>query len=214
MSVESWLQYLRSTLLRGRPTTDRRGRSRTSRPRAELAVESLEDRSLPSTLADYGHVPLAFEPNQGQADAVVNYLARGSDYALFLTDTATVLSLQQPGAAGSDLLRLQMVGGNPAPAVQALDQLPGTSNYLAGSGGWNRFQTWHRFRAPTPSETTTRTPQGRHGHRRSHQQQHRDQADPYREGEAPCHRRGPPKDLRFIAPPPGLHNGCETADRR
>jgi hypothetical protein len=101
----------------------------TFRPR----VDVLEDRWLPSTLADYGRLPLAFEPNQGQVDAQVNYLARGTDYALFLTGTATVLSLQQPGAVGSDIFRLQLVGGNPAPAVQAQDQLPGTSNYFLGN---------------------------------------------------------------------------------
>ena len=33
----------------------------------------------------YGKLPLSFEPNQGQADKAVKFLARGRGYGLFLT---------------------------------------------------------------------------------------------------------------------------------
>ena len=43
--------------------------------------------------ASYANLPLAFEQNQGQTDAQVKYLARGSGYTLFLTANDAVFSL-------------------------------------------------------------------------------------------------------------------------
>src|SRR5512135_1342336 len=47
-------------------------------------------------LAAYGNQPLAFEPNQGQTDPQVKYMARGNGYTLFLTNQEAVISLQTP----------------------------------------------------------------------------------------------------------------------
>ena len=44
--------------------------------------------------AEYGKLPLSFEINQGQTDAQVQFLSRGSGYTLFLTPTNAVLSLE------------------------------------------------------------------------------------------------------------------------
>ena len=45
-------------------------------------------------------VPLSFEPNQGQLASTVQFLSRGSGYALFLTPGKVVLNLerQQPAS--------------------------------------------------------------------------------------------------------------------
>jgi len=53
----------------------------------------------------YGSLPMAFEPNQGQTDPRVRYLARGGGYTLFLTGSDAVLSLNQsvPQAHGRAL---------------------------------------------------------------------------------------------------------------
>src|SRR6266850_5580848 len=40
-------------------------------------------------VSEYGKLPLDFEQNQGQSDAHVKFLARGSGYAVFLTDDQT-----------------------------------------------------------------------------------------------------------------------------
>ena len=40
-------------------------------------------------------IPLHFEPNQGQTDPAVQFLARGPGYGLFLTPTEAVLSLHR-----------------------------------------------------------------------------------------------------------------------
>src|SRR5205823_7805412 len=58
-----------------------------------LKVEHLEGRTLLSSSAPgtdslraaYGQLPLAFEANQGQAAAPINFVARGSGYALAVT---------------------------------------------------------------------------------------------------------------------------------
>jgi hypothetical protein len=44
--------------------------------------------------ADYGQLPLTFEPNRGQSDPRVKFLARGPGYTLFLTPSEAVLRLQ------------------------------------------------------------------------------------------------------------------------
>lgn len=55
-------------------------------------------------LKTYGKLPLSFEPNNGQTDSQVKFLARGSGYTLFLTSTEAVLTLHgndvKPGGVG------------------------------------------------------------------------------------------------------------------
>jgi len=80
----------------------------------------------------YGKVPLSFERNDGQTDAQVKFLARGNGYTLFLTPSENVLALRtHKGAA--DVLRIKMVGSNPAPRIEGADQLAGRSNYFIGN---------------------------------------------------------------------------------
>jgi hypothetical protein len=105
----------------------------------------------------YGKLPLSFEVNQGQTESQVKFLSRGRGYSLFLTPTEAVLVLQRPSAeskvqsqklngetGGSSLvprhsslqgavLRLKLLGVNPAPAIAGLDELPGKSNYFIGN---------------------------------------------------------------------------------
>jgi hypothetical protein len=112
--------------------------------------------------ASYAALPLAFEPNQGQSDARVKYLARGSGYTLFLTGNDAVFALHslqaEPSkvrrsdfmakrrrrnrAAQKDLsavVRMQLAGGNSSAKVEASRQLPGASNYFIGNdpGKWH-----------------------------------------------------------------------------
>jgi hypothetical protein len=60
----------------------------------------------PQIVADYGRLPMHFEPNVGQTAEEVRFLARGPGYSLFLTDTEAVMVLrqgrsEQEGAAAS-----------------------------------------------------------------------------------------------------------------
>lgn len=115
--------------------------------------------------ANYAALPLAFEPNHGQTDASVKYLARGNGYTLFLTGSDAVFALHSSQAEPSGtqikvrrsdfisnarrrnrasqkdlsaVVRMQLAGGNSSPRVAASGQLPGVSNYFIGNdpGKW------------------------------------------------------------------------------
>ena len=105
----------------------------------------------------YGKLPLSFEANQGQTDARVKFLARGGGYSLFLTSEEVVLILNGSRVPGGEappednqpaskprpptpaVLRMQLVGANPAASVVGVDELPGESHYFIG----NDPQQWH-----------------------------------------------------------------------
>lgn len=92
----------------------------------------------------YGSLPLSFEPNRGQTDARVRFLARGPKYTLFLTPDQAVLALRAAGMRGQNLaadsaLRITLLGTQRNAAVTGMDELPGKSNYFIG----NDPQKWH-----------------------------------------------------------------------
>lgn len=118
-----------------------RKHKRISSPQ-QLGLEPLEPRCLLTAgIGTYGQLPLAFEPNVGQAAAEVNYLARGPGYGLFLSPTEALLSLKPSGgtSAASHFVGLQLLGADPAAAARGQDPLPGVSNYLIG----NDPSQWH-----------------------------------------------------------------------
>jgi hypothetical protein len=107
------------------------------------ALEVLEARDLlsASTLAAatsaYGQLPLAFEVNQGQAPAAVNYLAHGGGFSVSLTAQGAELNLTQ--GTTSNTVNLQLVGANPSAQAVGQDELITKSNYLIG----NDPSQWH-----------------------------------------------------------------------
>jgi Beta-propeller repeat len=90
-----------------------------------------------------GRLPLSFEPNRGQTDARVKFLARGRGYRLFLTHREAVLDLHvssqttgartAQGKARGTVLRMGLVGANPRPTVLGTGRLLGRVNYLLGA---------------------------------------------------------------------------------
>src|ERR1035438_9124629 len=96
-------------------------------PRAFAAARENKRLAAPaaSRQAKLMSVPLSFEPNQGQLTSTVQFLSRGSGYALFLTPGKVVLNLerqhprsaaasaQTPAAATVDTLRMSLIGANP-----------------------------------------------------------------------------------------------------
>jgi len=83
------------------------------------------------TAASFSHLPIVFEPNRGQTDPRVKFLARGGGYTLFLTSDEAVFVAQS--ANKRSVLRVRLLGGNRKAEVHGLEQLPGRSNYLMGS---------------------------------------------------------------------------------
>ena len=81
-------------------------------------------------------VPLSFEPNQGQMASTVQFLSRGSGYALFLTPGKVVLNLerQEPASATSVYtLRMSLMGASPKSNSVGLAPQPGVVSYFIGN---------------------------------------------------------------------------------
>ncbi|PYM82965.1 MAG: hypothetical protein DME13_16625, partial [Candidatus Rokuibacteriota bacterium] len=74
----------------------------------------------------YRSLPFSFEPNLGQSDARVKFLARTRGITVFLTATDTVLS------TGRSAVRMRLVGANSAARIEGLDALPGRSHSFIG----------------------------------------------------------------------------------
>src|SRR5215471_1297328 len=87
------------------------------------------------------NLPIAFEPNQGQADRQIQFLAHGRGYLLTLeADRAEVVSR-------SARITARLVGAAPAHG-RAESRLPGTVNYLVGdAANWQTgIATYSRVR--------------------------------------------------------------------
>src|ERR1700722_776503 len=80
--------------------------------------------------AEYLHVPMAFELNEGQSDPQVKALVRGSGYGLFLTSSESVFVVS-PGKDEA-VVRVRTLGSNPSPKVSGLDRMSSVSNYYVG----------------------------------------------------------------------------------
>ena len=95
----------------------------------------------------YNNQSLAFEPNQGQTDSQVKYMARGDRYMLFLTNREAVISVPAPSKhtrrgmwhtvaqetlSASSVVRMQILGASPQAHVAGSEQQPGVSNYYIG----------------------------------------------------------------------------------
>jgi uncharacterized repeat protein (TIGR01451 family) len=86
-----------------------------------------------------------FEPNRGQGDPNVKFLARGAGYSLFLDADGGVLASERARNSshpdlGAKLLRMKLAGANRSAFVTGAEQLPGKSNYFIGSdpAKWRR----------------------------------------------------------------------------
>jgi hypothetical protein len=100
-----------------------------------------------STQSFSAKLPLSFEPNLGQADPRVKFLARGPGYTLFLTEDEAALVLQKPGVRIAfpftptlspklpppSLLGLKLLGANFDGKAAGIDELPGKTNYFIGN---------------------------------------------------------------------------------
>src|SRR5579885_248197 len=80
-------------------------------------------------------LPLSFEPNFGQVDARVTFLARSHGLRLFLTPSQAVLTVPRGRSAdrSADLVvPMEFVGASPAVRMVGEQSLPGKVNYFVG----------------------------------------------------------------------------------
>jgi Beta-propeller repeat len=76
--------------------------------------------------AAYRSLPLSFEPNRGQSDPRVKFMARSQGLTLFLTSTDAVLVTREAS------LKMRVLGANPDAVTEGLDELPGRIHSLIG----------------------------------------------------------------------------------
>jgi len=72
-------------------------------------------------------LPLAFEPNRGQADPQAQFLSRAGASGLFLASGELVVSLPETA------VRMKLVGAASSPKARPEQPLPGRSHYFLGS---------------------------------------------------------------------------------
>jgi len=106
-------------------------------PRSTAFVSEAAAHVKPDAKAVLGGLPLVFEPNQGQANPEVRFLASGAGYSLFLNDSGAVLALQTAPrsgtAVGEQFVRMKLGGADPAPVISGTGRLPGKTNYFIGN---------------------------------------------------------------------------------
>ncbi len=102
------------------------------------------DTRLQSALAK---LPLRFEPNRGQTDAQVQFLARTPEATVYLSGADAVLQTVdmkkdahgRVSIAGTEAVRMHLAGAAAAPAASTQGPLSGTTNYFGG----NDRAKWH-----------------------------------------------------------------------
>jgi hypothetical protein len=99
-------------------------------------------------LSTYARLPLSFEPNVGQSDGRVRFVARAPGSDLLLTPREAVLALTGERAGGRYFLRMRFLGAG-RPALSALDPLAGKVNYFVGNDR-------SRWRASVPTYARVR----------------------------------------------------------
>jgi uncharacterized protein (TIGR03437 family) len=106
-----------------------------------LLAASVSERSLvppsPKQIVDTRvRVPLAFEPNLGQAPAEVRWISRTPDRTFLLTGNEAVMVLNSDRESAT--VRMKVVGGRSSAQTEGLDKLASTSNYFIGKepGEW------------------------------------------------------------------------------
>jgi Beta-propeller repeat len=143
--VFGWPGKFRQTQPQSTPATNSPARLRPIVPAERTRVA-----------ANFGNLPLSFEPNQGQTDAQVKFLSRTSQYNLFLTPNEAVFTLPVKTAVKNPnrpaihakhsqmnseaVLRMELKGANAAVKVTGEQSLSGHTNYLIGrdSSKWVR----------------------------------------------------------------------------
>lgn len=121
--------------------------SRNSATSASASTQAVNPAEQSRVAANFANLPLSFEPNLGQTDPQVKFLSRNSHYNLFLTSNEAVFTLpvaarekatrgtmraQRAHATAQAVLRMKMLGANPAAQVAGDAQVAGHSNYLIG----------------------------------------------------------------------------------
>jgi hypothetical protein len=90
--------------------------------------------SVAQANAEFGNVPVAFEPNVGQTDPSAKFLSRGPGFSFYLTNSSAVFVLPLPAGQGAgtgvNVLRLDFVGSSNSATAVGEQKVASTTNYL------------------------------------------------------------------------------------
>jgi len=103
------------------------------------AVQAASGPSRGDLLRHLAGLPLQFQPNLGQTDSRVRFLARGAGYTVFLTPGEIVLTFGGGPNHHASVLRLRALGANPHPDFGGLSLQHGKISYFSGKNA----QSWH-----------------------------------------------------------------------
>src|SRR4051794_17224831 len=81
-----------------------------------------------TALKDIRHLPVYFEPNNGQVDPAVKFVARTPGHTVFLTENGAVLSPK-----GHAPIRMRFQGADRHQEGQGTERVPAVSNYFTGN---------------------------------------------------------------------------------
>jgi len=122
-------------------------------PDSSESKRGLDKALQPAISKAFGKLPRSFELNLGQADSRVKFLSRGKHHTLFLTENESVLVLvRELGHSHKDQgyhlhhdthgngypvriqtsLHMKLIGANPTPSVEGMEEMPGRLNYFIG----------------------------------------------------------------------------------
>lgn len=87
--------------------------------------------STPSRFSSaFGRLPIAFEPNRGQADPQIQFVVQQWNAAPVAAALGRRGELHVASADGGTSVQTEMEGANPAPEIQTAGRLPGRYNYF------------------------------------------------------------------------------------
>lgn len=93
--------------------------------------------------ANYSETPISFEPNKGQTDGRVKFMARGTGYTLYLTQEAAEFSFEnrefRTARQQQKSLIMTLIGANADTKLTAKGELPTKSSYFLGTDP----KKWH-----------------------------------------------------------------------
>ncbi len=98
-----------------------------------LCLSTLSTSQTEATAANsFANLPISFEPNRGQGESGVDYLAHGDHSTLFLKEGNATLAISGATPGGSSAVISMNLVGTQAAQAQGIDALAGKVNYLLG----------------------------------------------------------------------------------
>src|SRR5579871_6025333 len=78
--------------------------------------------AAPARQTEYGRLPLAFEPNRGQAAAGIDYLAHGAGYSISLLRGGILLNVRSASGRNERKVAVSFAGGRPTSNPTAIEE--------------------------------------------------------------------------------------------